>query len=108
MRQSAVRHLDADLLRAACGPTGEDAADLTTLLEIALVVGGLVGGLLSDYVLSRTGSRWAARNGVALFSLVCACAFYLAAYPIENVYLATLVFGIGAFLFTFIRVAPTR
>lgn len=85
----------------ARGLTREDAADLTAVLQIALVVGGLVGGMLSDYVLARTGSRWAARNGVAMFSLISACVFYLAAYPIENVYLATLVFGIGAFLFTF-------
>lgn len=85
----------------ARGLTREAAADLTTLLQIALIVGGLVGGLLSDYVLARTGSRWAARNGVALFSLFSSCLLYLAAYPIDNVYLATVVFGTGAFLFCF-------
>ncbi|MFO0928048.1 MAG: hypothetical protein U0736_13570 [Gemmataceae bacterium] len=70
------------------------------MLQIALVVGGLVGGMLSDYVLARTGSRWAAQR-CGDVQPDRACVFYLAAYPIENVYLATLVFGIGAFLFTF-------
>ncbi|MFO0877688.1 MAG: MFS transporter [Gemmataceae bacterium] len=85
----------------ARGLTREAAAELTSMLQIALFVGGLVGGALSDYVLTRTHSRWAARNGVALASLLGACVFYLAAYPIDNVYFATLIFGLGAFIFTF-------
>jgi ACS family D-galactonate transporter-like MFS transporter len=40
----------------ARGLTRERAADLTAMLQVGLVVGGLVGGMLSDYVLARTGS----------------------------------------------------
>lgn len=85
----------------ARGLTRERAADLTAALQVALVVGGLVGGMLSDAVLARTGSKRAARTGVAVFSLIGSSALYAASYPIQDVYLATLVFGAGAFLFCF-------
>lgn len=79
----------------------ERAAYLSAFLQAMGVVGGLAGGALSDEVLRRTGSRRAARNGVALLGLVGAMALYLAAYPIANVYLASMVFGLGVFVFAF-------
>lgn len=79
----------------------EMSAYLSAFLQAMGVVGGLVGGMISDEVLRRTGSLRAARNGVALFSLLGSVALYVAAYPIANVYLSTLVFGMGVFLFCF-------
>jgi ACS family glucarate transporter-like MFS transporter len=77
------------------------AAYLTGCLLIAQVVGSMMGGMLSDAVLRRTGSLRLARNGVALFSLLGSVALYLAAYPIADVYAATAVFGLGVLVFSF-------
>jgi MFS transporter, ACS family, D-galactonate transporter len=77
------------------------AAYLTGCLLIASLIGSLLGGLLSDYVLRRTGSLRLARNGVALFSLLGSVALYLAAYPIANLYVSTAVFALGLLLFNF-------
>ena len=77
------------------------AAFLTGCLLIAQVVGSLMGGVLSDFVLRRTGSLRLARNGVALCSLMGSVALYLVAYPIANVYAATAVFGLGLLVFSF-------
>jgi ACS family glucarate transporter-like MFS transporter len=65
------------------------------------VVGGLVGGWLSDAVLRRTGSRRAGRNGVAVGSLLAATLCYVLAYPIPNAFLAVLVLSAGYFFASF-------
>ena len=77
------------------------AADVSGWLQLAGVVGGLLGGLLSDLVLRRTGSLRLSRNGVALFGLLGGVAFYLLAYPIANIYASAAVFGLGFMLYTF-------
>jgi ACS family glucarate transporter-like MFS transporter len=85
----------------ARGLSEQWAAYLTGALLLVAVVGGLAGGVLSDEVLRRTGSRRAARNGVAVFSLIGSVLLYLLAFPIADVYLATVVFGFGVLLFSF-------
>jgi ACS family glucarate transporter-like MFS transporter len=77
------------------------AGILSSMPQWGGVFGGLVGGMLSDEVLRRTGSRRAARNGVALFSLCSSVTCYLLAYAIANITLSTLVASAGAFLFAF-------
>ena len=77
------------------------AGILSSMPQWAGVVGGVVGGVLSDHVLRRTGSRRAARKGVALFALLGSVCCYLTAYPIANVTAATIVLSAGAFLFCF-------
>jgi hypothetical protein len=57
--------------------------------------------MISDAVLVRTGSRRAARKGVAIASLLAGTLCYLLAYPIPDVYLAAVVLSAGAFLTTF-------
>lgn len=74
---------------------------LTALPLLFGIFGGPVGGMLSDYVLKRTGSRSAARKGVAVGSLLAGTLLFLLAYPIGNVWLATLLFSAGVFLTTF-------
>ena len=78
------------------------AASLSAWPQWLGVVGGLVGGMLSDYVLRRTGSlRWA-RNGVALGSLFVCLAFYIpGAFLVKDVYLTAALFSIGSFFFNF-------
>jgi ACS family glucarate transporter-like MFS transporter len=83
------------------GTTKEVAAYLSGTLQAVGVVGVIVGGLLTDEVLRRTRSRRAARNGVALVSLLGPIGFYFLAWAISNVYLATAVFSLGVFVFMF-------
>ena len=65
------------------------------------VIGGTIGGLLSDFLLARTGSRRVARQGLACASLVGALTFYGIAYVIPDVTLATVVFSLGLLIFFF-------
>lgn len=79
----------------------EQAGLLTSIPLWAGVIGGTLGGGLSDYVLRRTGNRRLARRGVAVASLALAIVLYALAYLIPNVTLATLVLSAGFFLFCF-------
>jgi MFS transporter, ACS family, D-galactonate transporter len=65
------------------------------------IIGGPVGGWLSDYLLRRTGSRRIGRNGVAIGSLAVAMLLYLAAYQVADVRVAILVMSAGFFVFSF-------
>ncbi len=76
------------------------AANLSSWPQWLGVAGGLLGGMLSDYVLRRTGSRVWARNGVAVGSLVVCLTLYIpAAFFIEDIYLAVACFSLGSFFF---------
>ena len=79
----------------------EVANQLASLPQWAGVLGGTVGGLLSDYLLARTGSRRIARQGLAVASLIGALALYALAYVIPDPTLATVVFSVGMFVFFF-------
>jgi ACS family glucarate transporter-like MFS transporter len=68
---------------------------------VAGVAGGLVGGALSDTVLRRSGSRSAARKGVAIAGLLSGTFCFGVSFFINDVWLFTLVFSLGAFLTTF-------
>jgi sugar phosphate permease len=83
------------------GQSKADAGTLASLPQWAGVVGGVFGGMLSDWVLRRTKSRRLARGGVAIFSLLSSVGVYMLAYPIANVWLAASVLSVGAFLFCF-------
>jgi MFS family permease len=79
-----------------------DLANLLTSGPLwAAVVGGVVGGWISDTVLHSTGSRRAGRQGVAIASLLLCLVFYAAAYAMPNVYAAVALVSVGFFLSTF-------
>ncbi len=103
-RAGANRFFDtwmATYLQEGRGVTREEAGVLASLPQWTAVVGGLAGGMISDAVLRRTGSRRAARKGVALASIVAGMLCYLIAYPIGDVWVGTIVLSLGAFLATF-------
>jgi sugar phosphate permease len=103
-RAGANRFFDnwmATYVQEVHGVTEKQAGVLASLPQWAGVPGGLVGGMISDAVLRRTRSRRAARKGVAVASLSAAIACYCLAYPIADVWVATLVLSLGAFFFTF-------
>ncbi len=77
------------------------AGRLASFPQWAGIVGGIVGGALSDYLLRRTGQRRIARNGVAIASLAVAMVLYLIAYGIADVTTAVAVLSLGFFVFCF-------
>lgn len=74
------------------------ANHLASLPPWAGVVGGLFGGLISDFVLKRTGSRRAARNGVAIISLGLTIFCYLPIFWLDDAVAQVVFFSLGAFI----------
>lgn len=70
----------------------------TALTLAAALVGALAGGGVSDFVLSRTGSRRWARQGVAIFGLLGASVFAAGAYFVQSPGPAVAVLCVGSFL----------
>jgi ACS family glucarate transporter-like MFS transporter len=103
-RAGALRFFDLWLptyLQEARGQTRE-AANLWTSLPLwAGVIGGPLGGILSDCVLARTGSRRAARRGVAIGSLLLSLVFFAVAYQLADVRWSVLTAGLGVCILTF-------
>jgi nitrate/nitrite transporter NarK len=73
-----------------------EAGFLTSLPLCAVVLGSPTGGLLSDWLLARTGSRRISRQGLSIVSLLACTVLVLVAYPIENVRLAAVVISLGS------------
>jgi MFS family permease len=69
--------------------------------QYAGVIGGLVGGVLSDWLLRRTRSRYLARNVVAISGLALCLVWYVLAYFTADVTLACVWLSVGAFFFNF-------
>lgn len=69
----------------------------TSLPNLAVVLGSLAGGYVSDWVLRHTGSPRSARRGVAIVSLAIGVACFVAAYFIEPTFLAIGMIGLGSF-----------
>ncbi len=56
-------------LEFAYGTTREQSATLATWPLVGVIGGGLFAGLLVDFLLRRTGSKWISRTGVAATAL---------------------------------------
>ncbi len=87
----------ATYLQEARGVTILKSGFLTMLPLLAVVVGGLAGGAISDAVLKRTGSRRLARQGVSLVSLGLCAALTLSAYFFADPLTAVLIISAGSF-----------
>ncbi|MBY0233106.1 MAG: hypothetical protein K2W96_27805, partial [Gemmataceae bacterium] len=77
------------------------AANLSSWPQWLGVIGGLCGGMLSDCVLRRTGSRRWARNGVAIGSLLMCLAVYGLAWLMTDLHLFAALLAVGSFFFNF-------
>lgn len=73
------------------------AGMLTTLPILATAIGSLLGGWLSDTVLTRTGSRRLARQWLSAASQLACALIVLAAYPVQDPLLAVSIISAGAF-----------
>jgi ACS family glucarate transporter-like MFS transporter len=103
-RAGALRFFDMWLptyLQEARGQTVTTANYWTGLPLLAGVIGGPIGGILSDFVLARTHSRRAARQGVTIGSVVVALIFYGLAFQVADVWGAIVLACIGVLIFTF-------
>jgi MFS family permease len=87
----------ATYLQEARGVTILKSGFLTMLPLLAVVVGSLAGGAISDAVLKRTGSRRLARRGVAIISLGLCAGFTLSAYFFADALAAVLIISAGSF-----------
>jgi ACS family glucarate transporter-like MFS transporter len=103
-RAGALRFFDMWLptyLQEARGQTVEDANKWTSLPLIAGVIGGPIGGVLSDFVLARTRGRRAARQGVAIGSILIGLLIYGLAYQVDDLFGAVLLASLGVLVMTF-------
>ena len=57
----------------------------------------MLGGTISDLVLTRTGNRRLARQGVAIIGMLLCATFIFAAYFVENTELAVTIISAGSF-----------
>ena len=87
----------ATYLQEARGVTILKSGFLTMLPLLAVVVGSMIGGAISDTVLKRTGSRKLARQGVAVVSLGLCAALTLSAYFFADALAAVLIISAGSF-----------
>jgi ACS family glucarate transporter-like MFS transporter len=103
-RAGVMRFFDMWLptyLQEARGQSIEAANYWTSLPMLAGILGGMIGGIVSDFVLVRTGSRRAARQGVAAGSILVALLIYGMAYRLADVNAAVLLASFGLFIWTF-------
>jgi len=70
----------ATFLQEAYKVDVREANQLTSIPFIGVVIGSLGGGLLADYVLSRTGSKRRSRNGVAISTALIGVCFFVISY----------------------------
>ncbi len=82
-------------LQEARGVSVTKSGFLNSLPLCAIVVGSLAGGLVSDWVLTVTGSRRWARQGVASSCMLVCAAFVFASSSIRDPLLAVLVVSAG-------------
>ncbi len=87
----------ATYLQESRGVTIATSGWLTMLPLMADFGGCISGGVLSDYVLRRTGSERLARQGVSIVALACCALLIFAAWGVQDVTLAVLVISAGMF-----------
>jgi ACS family glucarate transporter-like MFS transporter len=103
-RAGALRFFDYWLptyLQETRGQSVESANYWTSLPLLSGVIGGPIGGVLSDFVLVRTGSRRAARQGVTIGSVVVGLVIYALAYQVADVAGSVILASLGVLIWTF-------
>ncbi len=88
-------------LQKTRGVGQEASGTLTSLAGIGGVVGCLIGGFVSDWILRATGKRWLARQGIAIVGMATCAVLILVSSQVSNVQLAVAIIGCGAFAATF-------
>ncbi|MEO8498582.1 MAG: MFS transporter, partial [Planctomycetota bacterium] len=84
-------------LEFAYGISRKDAGSFTKWPLLGVIVGSLLGGLLIDGILRRTGNKWLSRSGVAAGSLGFTAAIILGSVWTTSAGDLVMVISIGAF-----------
>ena len=84
-------------LQETKGLSQQESGSLAAWPPLAGMFGGLLGGLLSDWLLRRTGSARMARQGMACTAMVICTMVALAAYFVADPRLAVGLLCVGAF-----------
>jgi nitrate/nitrite transporter NarK len=87
----------ARYLQETKGLSEQDAAEFSSWPPFAGIFGGLLGGLVSDYILRRTGNSRLARQGMTLVGLVICTCLTAIAYFVNDTRIAVLLISMGAF-----------
>jgi MFS family permease len=75
----------------------EEAGALTSIALVAVTVGSPIGGVWSDWLLARTGSRGLSRKWLSVVTMLACAAFFLAAGFATNARMALVLFTGAAF-----------
>jgi MFS family permease len=73
------------------------SGELTMWVGIGATLGGLTGGIVSDWLLKHTGSRRLSRQGMAIAGMSCCAGLAATAFFVESTELAMLLISLGAF-----------
>jgi ACS family glucarate transporter-like MFS transporter len=88
----------ATYLKETRGLKTIESGFLTSLPLLAVVVGTLTGGVVSDWVLARTGSLALARKWLSVGSMAVCALMIVVAYFLEDAVVAVLVISLGSFV----------
>jgi len=86
----------ATYLQESRGISIANSGWLTSLPLTALVVGSVLGGSLTDWLLERTGSRRISRQWLSAACMLACAAFVMAAYPVDDALMAVLLISAGS------------
>lgn len=84
-------------LQETRGVSQDSSGYFASLPGIAAMLGGILGGITSDWLLRTTGNRRLARQGVAVFGMLLCAAMTVAAYFIADPLAAVLCIAVGVF-----------
>jgi MFS family permease len=79
----------------------KQSADLTSLAGIGGVLGSLTGGIVSDWLLKKTGNRRLSRQGIAVVGMAMCSALIVTSAFVSNVHISIALISMGAFCATF-------
>jgi len=79
----------------------KEAGLCTTCVNVAAMLGGILGGLFSDWLLRRTGNRRLSRQGIAIFGMSSCAVLIVTTLDFPDNSVAMVLFSVGAFLAAF-------
>jgi nitrate/nitrite transporter NarK len=77
-----------------------ESAFFASVPPLLLITGSAVGGVLSDWLLHRTGSRRVSRQGLAVVNLLVCASMFLLASLAENAYVGVALISAGCLFMT--------
>jgi MFS family permease len=78
-----------------------ESANLTSIAGLGGVLGSITGGLASDFILRRTGSKRLARQGLAAISMLLCSLLILSSVFASDVHVSIALITLGVFCATF-------